>query len=183
MFKMGRKTSVGEPAPAPLKDTKEASGIAQRTRRALGDITNASSSGPAGSDATKRPTLTHITGEVVTQSAIPTTSAPSQDDSEQPMEEDDRAYMRRDADDIDSRDANNPLLCTEYVNEMYQIFLDLEREFAVNPNYMVASQVYVNEKMRCILVDWLVSNYIIIHVLSMNAEMIRTYHIIRWKCI
>ena len=67
-----------------------------------------------------------------------------------------RPYMLRPSDDIDIRDVDNPLLCTEYVNEMYDIFNDTEKEYAVKPNYL-SGQQYINEKMRSILCDWLVS--------------------------
>ena len=63
--------------------------------------------------------------------------------------------MSRLSDDIDARDADNPLLCATYVNDMYDIFMEIEKKFAVNPNYMSAQQ-FINERMRVILVDWLV---------------------------
>ncbi|KAJ1436096.1 cyclin-like protein [Ochromonadaceae sp. CCMP2298] len=63
--------------------------------------------------------------------------------------------MQRAIDDIDGRDVDNPLLVTCYVNEMYEHFNQVERDFNVNCNYM-AKQDFVNEKMRSILVDWLV---------------------------
>ena len=66
-------------------------------------------------------------------------------------------YMMRPVDDIDSRDSGNPLLCTAYVNEMYAIFFDQERDMQVanTQNYM-PNQQHINEKMRAILVDWMV---------------------------
>ena len=67
----------------------------------------------------------------------------------------DRPYMDRPVDDIDSRDNDNPLLVTDYVNDMYENFGEVEREFAVKPNYMT-HQEFINEKMRSILVDWLI---------------------------
>jgi hypothetical protein len=66
-----------------------------------------------------------------------------------------RPYMQRPVDDIDSRDAGNPLLVSSYVNDMYKHFSIVERQYVVNPDYM-KKQGYINEKMRCILVDWLV---------------------------
>ena len=127
------------------------SGVSTRsTRRALGDITNANAADAPGREAVKKPTLHHITSEVVEAPSV----APSIE-SDDVMDEDDRSYMRRESDDIDARDANNPLLCTEYVNEMYIHFNDVERQFMVQPSYMT-TQPYVNEKMRCILIDWLV---------------------------
>lgn len=67
----------------------------------------------------------------------------------------DRSYMAREIDDIDSRDHGNPLLSTGIVNELYAHFRELERQYAVPAGYM-AGQEAINEKMRCILVDWLV---------------------------
>ena len=63
--------------------------------------------------------------------------------------------MLRPSDDIDARDAENPLLVTDYVNEMYHLFNEQEVLLAINHKYM-SSQPYVNEKMRCILIDWMV---------------------------
>ena len=71
------------------------------------------------------------------------------------MEAPDRPYMLRPSDDIDVRDSENPLLVTDYVNEMYNIFNEQEVLLAVNHKYMT-TQPYVNEKMRCILIDWMV---------------------------
>ena len=152
--------------------TAAPSGVSTRsTRRALGDITNANAADAPGREAVKKPTLHHITSEVVEAPSV----APSID-SDDVMDEDDRSYMRRDSDDIDSRDANNPLLCTEYVNEMYVHFIDVERQFMVQPSYM-ASQPYVNEKMRCILIDWLVGT-------TQTTSIDRFIHSNnRWRCI
>ena len=71
-----------------------------------------------------------------------------------------RDYMQRPADDIDSRDMGNPLLATTYVNEMYDNFAVLEREIQVNSNYMKETQAHISEKMRAILVDWMVEVHI-----------------------
>jgi hypothetical protein len=69
---------------------------------------------------------------------------------------DDRSYMERPSDDIDARDVDNPLLCTDYVNQMYDNFAVMEKEYALSPDYM-SKQSFINEKMRAILCDWLVS--------------------------
>lgn len=63
--------------------------------------------------------------------------------------------MQRPADDIDFRDIDNPVLCTSYVNDMYKLFNIMERQAAVDSNYM-SSQKFLNASMRSILVDWLV---------------------------
>jgi hypothetical protein len=67
----------------------------------------------------------------------------------------DRLYMQRPSDNIDARDEGNILLVTEYVDTMYEHFRELEAKFAISPVYM-QTQLYVNDKMRTILIDWLV---------------------------
>lgn len=57
--------------------------------------------------------------------------------------------------DIDSADRNNALAAAEYVNDIYSYYKHVEPKYRVSQNYMV-SQADVNEKMRGILVDWLV---------------------------
>ena len=58
-------------------------------------------------------------------------------------------------DNIDERDADDPLCATEYVQEMYEYFRMKEASTSVRPVFM-ESQPHINERMRSILVDWLV---------------------------
>lgn len=58
-------------------------------------------------------------------------------------------------DDIDERDRDDPLCVTEYVEDMYTHFRAKEQETSVQPTYM-DNQPHINERMRSILVDWLV---------------------------
>mmetsp|Transcript_9146 Transcript_9146/g.11441 ORF Transcript_9146/g.11441 Transcript_9146/m.11441 type:complete len:349 (+) Transcript_9146:2-1048(+) len=58
-------------------------------------------------------------------------------------------------DDIDERDANDPLCATEYVQDMYKHFRSKEVTTSVRPIFM-ENQPHINERMRSILVDWLV---------------------------
>ena len=67
---------------------------------------------------------------------------PSQDTVEQPKSNV-REYMQRPADDIDSRDASNPLLVTEYADRMYDHFRIIESKFRVNGNYMKSVQSHI----------------------------------------
>ena len=119
-------------------------------RRALADISNAyaGEESKADNNAAKKPIFSLMTmgGSSSSASEAPTART---------AVDDGRDYMNRESDDIDARDAGNPLLATCYVNEMYQHFNALERQYAVNANYM-SNQPYVNERMRAILVDWLV---------------------------
>ena len=59
------------------------------------------------------------------------------------------------ADDIDERDSEDPLCATAYVQDMYEHFRLKEMSTSVRPVYM-EDQQYINERMRSILVDWLV---------------------------
>ena len=59
------------------------------------------------------------------------------------------------ADNIDERDAKDPLCATDYVQDMYEHFLAKELSTFVCPVYM-EKQPHINERMRSILVDWLV---------------------------
>ena len=58
-------------------------------------------------------------------------------------------------DDIDERDSDDPLCATSYVQDMYEHFRSKEVSTSVRPVYM-EDQRYINERMRSILVDWLV---------------------------
>lgn len=57
--------------------------------------------------------------------------------------------------DIDSGDQNNPLAVTEYVDDIYAYYKKVENTSCVPPNYM-DRQPDINEKMRAILIDWLI---------------------------
>jgi Cyclin, N-terminal domain len=58
-------------------------------------------------------------------------------------------------DNIDERDTDDPLCATEYVQDMYALFRERETVTSVRPVYM-ENQPHINERMRSILVDWLV---------------------------
>ncbi|XVF62280.1 hypothetical protein PTKIN_Ptkin08bG0204800 [Pterospermum kingtungense] len=57
--------------------------------------------------------------------------------------------------DIDGRDAKNPLAAVDYVEDLYEFYRRMEKCGCVSPNYM-AQQSDINEKMRAILIDWLI---------------------------
>lgn len=57
--------------------------------------------------------------------------------------------------DIDSSDVDNPLAVVEYVDDIYAYYKKKESCSCVAPNYMVL-QCDINEKMRAILIDWLI---------------------------
>eukprot|EP00854_Cymbomonas_tetramitiformis_P003751 gene3751-4690_t len=55
--------------------------------------------------------------------------------------------------DIDAADRENPLAVTAYVNDIYAYYRRVETQ--ISPDYM-AEQTDINDRMRAILVDWLV---------------------------
>lgn len=56
--------------------------------------------------------------------------------------------------DVDAEDYDNPMLCSEYVREIYTYLRQVEDEQNVRPNFLQGQEVTGN--MRAILVDWLV---------------------------
>ncbi|XP_076889496.1 G2/mitotic-specific cyclin-2-like [Bidens hawaiensis] len=57
--------------------------------------------------------------------------------------------------DIDACDEGNPLAVVEYVEDLYANYRKMEHLSLVSPSYM-AQQFDLNEKMRGILIDWLI---------------------------
>lgn len=132
-------TSRREQEPTSLKPST--SGVGKR--RVLGDITNSTSNDEVRSTGLGKKAVVVPAAMVLSEEATVS----------------DRPYMQRPSDDIDARDVGNPVLVSTYVDEMYEHFGDSEKKYMVNSNYM-ASQPYVNERMRTILVDWLVSLHV-----------------------
>jgi len=136
---------------------------ATKSRRALGDITNSIVNNEISNQnkdaVVKKAHVHHVSlPELDTLSVdqndvmAPMTRSPSNESTN-------RMYMLREADDIDARDTENPNLCTCIVNEMYDWFGDVERSILSNTSYMATIQPHINERMRCILIDWLVMFY------------------------
>ncbi|XWS42223.1 hypothetical protein CRYUN_Cryun17cG0149600 [Craigia yunnanensis] len=62
--------------------------------------------------------------------------------------------------DIDGCDARNPLAVVDYVEDLYAFYRKMENFSCVSPNYM-AQQSDINEKMRAILIDWLIEQTVV----------------------
>ncbi|ESQ53333.1 hypothetical protein EUTSA_v10025317mg [Eutrema salsugineum] len=60
--------------------------------------------------------------------------------------------------DIDSADANNDLAAVEYVEDIYSFYKSVESEW--RPTDYMQSQPEINEKMRLILVEWLIDVHV-----------------------
>ncbi|XP_012065375.1 G2/mitotic-specific cyclin-2 isoform X2 [Jatropha curcas] len=57
--------------------------------------------------------------------------------------------------DIDGCDAKNPLAVVDYVEDLHAYYRKIENFSCVSPDYM-EQQFDINEKMRAILIDWLI---------------------------
>jgi G2/mitotic-specific cyclin-B, other len=57
--------------------------------------------------------------------------------------------------DIDEADRDDPLTAAEYVNDIFRYYQRVEPTLRVGTDYM-AKQNDINDKMRAILIDWLV---------------------------
>ncbi|CAH8315044.1 unnamed protein product [Eruca vesicaria subsp. sativa] len=71
-------------------------------------------------------------------------------DEEVEMEEEQEPVL-----DIDVNDANNPLAVVEYVEDLHEFYRENERFSCVPQDYM-AQQFDITDKMRAILIDWLI---------------------------
>jgi cyclin B len=60
-----------------------------------------------------------------------------------------------DVEDIDAGDGNTPELVSDYVQDIYCHMREREAESVVDSTYMLR-QPHINEKMRAILIDWLI---------------------------
>lgn len=58
-----------------------------------------------------------------------------------------------DIEDIDKEDLDNPQLCSEFVNDIYQYMLYLESVYPIHKHYL--KETPLKPRMRTILVDWL----------------------------
>lgn len=63
--------------------------------------------------------------------------------------------MQKEFPDIDSQDKGDLLAVADYVADMYALYRKLEKQSIVSPDYM-QKQNDINDKMRAILLDWLV---------------------------
>ncbi|KAL3527286.1 hypothetical protein ACH5RR_011942 [Cinchona calisaya] len=71
------------------------------------------------------------------------------------MEVDMEDIFEETIEDIDKCDAKNPLAVADYVEDLYAYYRRMEGCSYISPNYM-AQQFDINEKMRAILMDWLI---------------------------
>jgi len=118
-------------------------------RRALGDITSQSNQGMVEKVVAK-PRLTRQASRRLSK-PIPVLEV-------EEMEVEAEAKLERifppGVEDIDSRDGDNPQLCSEYALEMFSYLRKLESRSSVRAGHLQGCPT--NDKMRAVLVDWLV---------------------------
>ncbi|MDC6272039.1 cyclin, partial [Acetobacter pasteurianus] len=61
--------------------------------------------------------------------------------------------------DLDEEDHDDPLMASEYVNDIFTYFYELETRMLPDPNY-IQTQKNLKPKMRSILVDWVVEMHL-----------------------
>ncbi|XP_062312109.1 G2/mitotic-specific cyclin-B1 isoform X2 [Osmerus eperlanus] len=71
--------------------------------------------------------------------------------------------------DVDADDYDNPMLCSEYVKDIYKYLQQLEVDQAVRPKYLEGQELTGN--MRAILIDWLVQVQIKFRLLQETMYM------------
>ncbi|MCL7027839.1 hypothetical protein MKW94_025937 [Papaver nudicaule] len=72
--------------------------------------------------------------------------------------------------DIDSSDKKNPLAVVDYIEDIYAHHRNTENSSCVSPSYMT-HQFDINEKMRGILIDWLIETlYLTVNLIDRFLE-------------
>ncbi|KAM5172683.1 G2/mitotic-specific cyclin-B2 [Mantella aurantiaca] len=110
-----------------------------------------------------KPVTTKVSNASVKPKVVPVIEAPPKEASPVPMdvsmkEEEElcQAFSEvlNNVEDIDAEDGGNPQLCSEYVMDIYNYLRELENKQSIKQRYLEGMEV--NERMRAILVDWLV---------------------------
>ncbi|XP_069046639.1 G2/mitotic-specific cyclin-B2 [Lepisosteus oculatus] len=74
-----------------------------------------------------------------------------------------------DIEDIDALDGEHPQLCSEYVKDIYVYLKQIELQQAIRPRYLEGCEI--NERMRALLVDWLIQVHCRFHLLQETLYM------------
>ncbi|ORX90880.1 A/B/D/E cyclin [Basidiobolus meristosporus CBS 931.73] len=134
-----------------------------RRRHALGDVSNVAPQVNAGVKKLGKPAVSKVKTEIKstglrvkkrTVATAPVAKAVEEPKEVQEMEID-QPEIKQDWDDLDAEDEYDPLMVSEYVQEIFEYLKEIEPQFIPNPNYM-EMQKGLAWKMRAILVDWLI---------------------------
>ena len=131
-----------------VRSTKPSNGT-NGTRRALGDISNNTSTNGV-QNVTKKFSDLSANG-----SKRPSPPVENRTNGTTRPASFNRVSPKQNWVDIDAADVANPQACVAYVNDIYDHFFNTEGKFGPSAGY-ISKQADINEKMRSILIDWLV---------------------------
>jgi len=138
--------------PRPVVEGKR---VTRASRKALADITSSKNIRAKASNQAEKENDTAKTGKNTRQTKIAARRLPFKIfQAEAPMEVEEAAVLPPGVKDIDVEDGENPQLCSEYALETYKYLKQLEARGTVPSNYLTGCPT--NEKMRSVLIDWLV---------------------------
>merc|ERR1712142_494371 len=138
--------------PRPVVEGKR---VTRASRKALADITSSKNIRAKASNQAEKENDTAKTGKNTRQTKIAARRLPFKIfQAEAPMEVEDVVVLPPGVKDIDVDDSDNPQLCSEYALETYAYLKQLEARGAVPSNYLTGCPT--NDKMRSVLIDWLV---------------------------
>ncbi|XP_077318795.1 G2/mitotic-specific cyclin-B1 [Lithobates pipiens] len=125
-------------------------------RNALGDIGNHLNRAKAALKKENKAVRTDVEKVAKLAPVVEEKPVSPMDTSSSPMEEQSEAFSDAllQVKDVDEDDADNPMLCSDYVKDIYCYLRDLEAERAVQADYLKGQEITGN--MRAILIDWLV---------------------------
>lgn len=105
---------------------------------------------------TKLKQIKKQTGSSSSSSSLATNSDEEDDYKiEKPDSPDSHSHkLIEEVENIDINDAWNPMLVSEYVNDIYEYLNSLEETFAIRENFLDGHK-QINHKMRTILIDWI----------------------------
>jgi len=130
--------------------------VTRASRKALADITSTKNTRAKASNHAEKENEPAKTGKSTRQTKVAARRLPFKIfQAEAPMEvEEATTVFPPGVKDIDADDADNPQLCSEYALETYVYLKQLEARGTVPSNYLTGCPT--NEKMRSVLIDWLV---------------------------
>ncbi|XP_030650014.1 G2/mitotic-specific cyclin-B2 [Chanos chanos] len=132
--------------------------MAQAKKVQSGKPSVVSAGQPTAAQSKGAPALRKVRFASPKAAAAPKTVVPEVPAADVSMKEEELCQAFSDAlfpvEDIDEGDADMPQLCSEYVKDIYAYLQTLEMQQSVRPKYMQGYEI--NERMRALLVDWLI---------------------------
>jgi len=121
-----------------------------RTNSKIGKVSKVEKSAKASKSSKRSAAVLQDTNDSLIKVEVP---VPNKKRKSDPMMIDEDETPKWD--DIDANDTDDPQAVSDYVNEIYEHMMEKEKKDRIDPRFLT-NQVDINEKMRAILVDWLV---------------------------